>query len=138
LRIPSRNVGAFAAEVYSQCTHSRPERLQRDATFRSLYLQGTDNNDVATYNETYAFIENLSAYLYSPVELRFNIDCYGSSNPKERAMMRAAASEFHKQFRRGNSDTLLEDATLWSLVKGKTFVKSMWTNQGFKDSALKV
>lgn len=134
MRIPSgKKTGSFAQEIFSRCTASRPSRLQRGAAFRSLYLTGRDDGGMATYNEIFPFLENLSAYLYSPVELKFIIDCYGSSNPRDRAKMRAATSEFHKQFRRGNTDTLLSDATLWSLIKGKTFIKNAWSSQGFND-----
>lgn len=134
MRIPTgKRTGQFAAEIFSQCTASKVERLQRGSVFRNAYLTGSLEGESQPYNETYAFIDNLGSYLYSPVELKFIIDCYGSSNPKDRAMMRAATSEFHKQFRRGNTDTLLEDAVTWSLVKGKTFIKNAWTSQGFKD-----
>jgi hypothetical protein len=133
MRIPSSRVGTFAADVFSQCNASRSSRIQRGTVFRSLYLLGTENGTPATYPETFAFIENLSSFLYSPVELRFVIDCYGKSNQLERAKMKAASSEFHKQFRRSNTDTLLDDATTWALVKGKTFIKNSWTNEGFKD-----
>lgn len=134
MRIPTnKKTGIFAKEILDQCTASKPNRLQRDSSFRSLYLTGSETGDVATYNEVFAFIDNLSAYLYSPVELRFLIDCYGSASQLDRARMRAASSEFHKQFRRSNTDTLLDDAVTWALVKGKTFIKNSWTNQGFKD-----
>jgi len=96
-------------------------------------LLGSEDGNPATYNECFAFLDNLSSFLYSPVELRFVIDCYGHSNPLERAKMKAASSEFHKQFRRGGTDTLLDDATTWALVKGKTFIKNGWTSEGFKD-----
>jgi len=101
--------------------------------FRNLYLTGSDDGNLATYNEIFPFIENLAAYLYSPVELKFIIDCYGSSNPKDRAIRKAASSDFHKQFRRGNTDMLLSDATVWALNKGKTFIKNGWSSHGFKD-----
>lgn len=133
MRIPPKNVGLFAAETFAQCTASRGTRMQRGSVFRSIYLQGSENGSPATYNECFAFLDNLSSFLYSPVELRFVIDCYGHSNPLERAKMKAASSEFHKQFRRSNTDTLLDDATTWALVKGKTFIKNSWTSEGFKD-----
>lgn len=133
MRIPSRNVGGFASEIFSQCTASRGTRMQRGSVFRSIYLLGSEDGNPATYNECFAFLDNLSSFLYSPVELRFVIDCYGHSNPLERAKMKAASSEFHKQFRRGGTDTLLDDATTWALVKGKTFIKNGWTSEGFKD-----
>ena len=133
MRIPSKNVGGWASEVYSQCTASKAHRQQMGAIFRSIYLTGSEDGAPATYNECFAFLDNLSSFLYSPVDLRFHIDCYGHSNPLDRAKMRAADSEFHKQFRGSNTDTLLDDATTWSLVKGKTFIKNLWTSDGFKD-----
>lgn len=133
MRIPQTKVGRFAKEVFDSCSASRVERIQRGAVFRNILLTGDVNGETQPYNETWAFMDNLASFLYSPVELRFVIDCYGSSNPKDRAIMRAATSEFHKQFRRGNTDTLLEDAVLWALDKGKTFIKNSWTSQGFKD-----
>lgn len=134
MRIPTgKSTGGFAKELFDACTASKVERLQRDSAFRNMYLTGSFEGEAQAYPEVFAFIENLSAYLYSPVELRFIIDAYGSSNPKDRAIMRAATSEFHKQFRRGNTDTLIEDAVVWALVKGKTFIKNSWTSQGFKD-----
>lgn len=133
MRIPSKNLGAFAHEIYSACTASRSNRLQRGAMFRNLYLTGSEEGVPATYPEIYAFIDNLSSFLYSPVEIRFSIDCYGAASPLDRAKMRAASSEFHKEFRRSNADTLLDDAVTWSLVKGKTFIKNSWTSEGFRD-----
>lgn len=134
MRIPAnKKTGQFAKEIFSQCTASKVERIQRGAVFRNILLTGDLEGQSQPYNETWAFMDNLASFLYSPVELRFIIDCYGSSNPKDRAKMRAASSEFHKQFRRGNTDTLLEDAVLWALTKGKTFIKNSWTSQGFKD-----
>ncbi len=137
MRIPTnKKVGYFAQDVFSNCTSSRAERLERGAFFRNLYLTGDPSGDPAIYNETFAFVDTLASYLYSPVELRFVIDCYGSANPLERAKMRAAGSEFHKNFRRSNTDTLIESAVLWGLVKGKSFVKNKWTMQGFKDQII--
>jgi len=133
LKIPGKNVGAFAKEVLDQCTASKPERLQRGSTFRNIYLTGSEQGEASPYNEVFAFIDNLGSFLYSAVELKFNIDCYGSASVADRAKMRAASSEFYKQFRRSNTDTLLESAVTWGLVKGKTFIKNAWTSQGFKD-----
>jgi len=134
MRIPTKQkIGSFAKEVFDSCTSSRVERINRGAAFRALYLSGDDNGDVAPYNEIFAFIDNLGSFLYSPVELRFIIDSYGSASVAERAKMRAASSEFHKHFRRSNTDTLLESAVTWGLVKGKTFIKNSWTSEGFKD-----
>lgn len=130
MKLPSKDIGGFAADLLEKCSVSRSERLQRGTLLKNLFLTGNEDGNPAIYNHTYAFIDNLSSYLYSPVELRFNIDFYGSSNPVERAKMRSATSEFHKHFRRSNIDTKLEEGVTWSLVKGKTFQKLKWTDDG--------
>jgi len=136
MRIPSTNVGKFAAEIVRRCSSSRAERLQRGSTFRNLYLTGSESGEAQAYPEVFAFIDNLGSFLYSPVDLRFSINCYGSASQLERAKFRAAEAEFHKEFRRSNTDTLIESAVTWGLVKGKTFIKNSWTSQGFKDLLL--
>lgn len=136
MRIPDKKVGMFAKEIFDSCTSSRPSRLQRGSAFRNLFLTGSMDGEICAYNETYAFLDNLSSFLYSPVELRFSIDPYGSATVSERAKLRAASVQFHKQFRRSNTDTILDSSVTWALVKGKTFVKNSWTSQGFKDVLL--
>jgi hypothetical protein len=134
LRIPSnKKIGVFAAETLAACQASKVPRQQRGAIFRNLFLTGDESGNPQTYAEVNAFIDNLSSFLYSPVELRFSVSCYGSANTLDRAKMKAATSDFHMRFRGSNTDTLLDDATTWALVKGKTFIKNTWTNEGFKD-----
>lgn len=131
MRIPNdKKIGGFASELLGSCTASRKSRLQRGAAFRSLFLDGSGDGTPAIFPYTFAFIDNLASFLYSPVELRFMIDKYGSSSPLERAKMRAAGSEFHKHFRRSSMDSRIEEAVLWGLVKGKAFVQLEWTSQG--------
>lgn len=130
MKLPSRDIGEFAVNLLEKCSTSRTERLQRGTLLKNLFLTGNEDGSPAIYNYTYAFLDNLSSYLYSPVELRFNIDFYGSSNPVERAKMRAATSEFHKYFRRSGIDTKLEEGVTWALDKGKTFLKLKWTSDG--------
>lgn len=133
MRVPSKDVGKFAEEIYNQCMVSRPQRAERGQTYKNIYLTGDESGtDPAIYNNTFTFIDNLSSYLYSPVELRFMIDQYGITTNLERAKMKAASSELHKFIRRGNIDTLIESATTWALIKGKTLIKLRWTENGFE------
>lgn len=136
MRIPSKNIGGWASEIVSQCNSSRVQRLQSGSIFKSIYLTGDEQGDPQLYNETHAFLENLSAYLYSAVDLRFMLDCYGAASVADVAKMKAASSLFHQYFRGSGTDTLIEDATLWSLVKGKTYIKNKWTADGFRDSLI--
>lgn len=133
MRVPSKDVGKFAQQVYDQCMVSQSQRAENGQAYKNLYLTGDDTGiDPAVYNNTFIYIDNLSSYLYSPVELRFMVDQYGTVSNLERAKMKCASSELHKYIRRGNIDTLLETAVTWALVKGKTFIKLRWTANGLE------
>ena len=132
MKIPSTGVEKWAANLISQCCASRDERVQRGAMYRNMYLTGSEDGEPAVYPKTFAYIDNLSSYLYSPVELRFGIEKYGSSTAADRAKASAAASELHRYLRQSNVDTLIEEAVIWSLVKGKAFIKLLWTKDGYE------
>lgn len=136
MRIPQRNLAGWCGEIISTCSASRKDRIQRGAMFRNLYLTGSDMGEPAVFPKTFAYIDNLSSYLYSPVELRFGIEKYGSSTLADRAKASAAAAELHRYFRQGNVDTLIEEAVIWGLVKGKSFIKLLWTDEGFEPNII--
>ena len=100
MKIPSTGVEKWAANLISQCCASRDERVQRGAMYRNMYLTGSEDGEPAVYPKTFAYIDNLSSYLYSPVELRFGIEKYGSSTAADRAKASAAASELHRYLRK--------------------------------------
>lgn len=136
MKIPKRSVGSFAKYIVDLCSASREERLQRGSVYRNLYLTGDEAGEPATFPKTFAYIDNLSSYLYSPVELRFAIEHYGGADLLLRAQMQAANAELNKHIRRGNVDTKLESAVNWSLVKGKSFIKLLWTKDGFQPTVI--
>ncbi len=132
MRIPSTGVAKWASEIVGQCSSSLGNRISRGSVYRNMYLTGAETGDPAVYPKTFAYIDNLSSYLYSPVELRFGIEKYGSSTAADRAKAAAAAAELHSYLRRSNVDTQIEEGVIWSLVKGKTFIKLLWGRAGFE------
>ncbi len=136
MRIPKRDIGGFAQHIYSLCSSSQKDRLTRGAQCRNLYLQGDENGDPQTYLACLEYIDNLSAYLYSPEELRFAIEFYGASNPVLRAMGHSTSSELHKWLRRSGVLLSVAGAVTWSLVKGKSFIKLLWTENGFQPTLI--
>lgn len=129
MRIPDKDVGKWAQQIVLQCSESRASRIDRGAMYKNVYLSGSEDGDPAIFNKTFAYIDNLSSYLYSPVELRFGIEKYGSSTAADRAKAFTAASELHRYLRQSNVDTLIEEAVIWSLVKGKCFIKMLWDEE---------
>src|SRR5580692_3689115 len=96
LNIPTTNLGSWAAELVQACHNDLESRRQRGATFRNLYLTGSEEGSPQTYKKTYAYIKTRAAMLYSPVELRFTVAPYGPAGPRERAMGRSAATTLHE------------------------------------------
>jgi len=123
MRIPRSRLAKFASELIEDCLISRRERIDRGISYRNVFLSGDEGGDAAIYNKTFAYLDDLNSLLYSPVGLRFNVEFYGAPNPVDRAKGTAAASDLHSKIRQSDSDTLISDGVLWSLVKGKAFAK---------------
>lgn len=130
MRIPRTRIAEFVSEIIEQCSASIPERSQRGAIFRNYFLSGTASGDPAVYNKCYPYIDGLASYLYSPVDLRFLVRPYGRSySPADRAKGHAATDELNFGIQDSGVDMAIEQGVLWSLVKGKTFVKTLWGDE---------
>lgn len=131
MHIPSKNLGKFARELIDRCEVSRTERLMRGAVYKNLYLTGDENGNTATYNKIGNYIDTLSANLYSPVDLRWTVKHHGMVSPSDRAKGKAGASVMHEHMRETDLDTQAEEVTDWALIKGKAFIKLLWSRGRF-------
>lgn len=131
MHIPRAKIGSWAAEVIQECLPDIEERIQRGALYRNMYLTGDENGNPVTYPKTFSYIDNLASFLFSPLELRFNIKFHGGGNLTERAIGRVATAELHQMMTDAGVYSVISDAVEWSLVKGKTFVKLNWEDDGF-------
>src|ERR1700677_2296787 len=125
--LPRNKLAKFAREMIDQCMVSRADRTNQNAMMtNSALCGGEDSTRAASYNKVYAYLDNLQSLLYSPVSLRFHIGDDDNPNVLEMAKGRAASSKLRRAERRSDTDTLISDAMWWSLVKGKTHVKSAY------------
>lgn len=136
MRIPKRDTGSWCMEVIARCQASRTRRLMRGAAYRNVYLTGDRDGNPQTYNKTRLFIDRLSSWTYSPAALRFTMDSDGDVDPTERAKGKRAIAELQKRFRRGGVDRSARGANKWARIKGKTFIKLLWTGKGFEPCVL--
>lgn len=132
MKVPSRDIGGFAREVISRCTASQSKRLMRGSVYRNVFLTGDPEGNPQTYNKANLYIEKLSSWLYSPVDMRIGMESDGPVSATENAMGKAAAAELQKRMRRGNVDRKASEAVKWSLVKGKSFIKLLWNGSNFE------
>lgn len=127
LRIPNSKIERFVRELVEQCLSSQQDRINRGMAYKNYYLLGADGtNAPALYNKTYAYIDDLGSLLYSPVSLKYHIGVPDLPNALSQAKGRAASTHLHTRVRKSDTDTLIEEAVTWSLVKGKSFVKQKW------------
>lgn len=126
-----KDLSRWAAQLIHECTPDLEERIQRGALYRNLYLTGDENGNPATYPKTFEYIETLASYFFSPLELRYAVKFHGGGNPTERAMGRAVTAELQEMMGDAGVYEACEEATKWSLVKGKCFVKLNWEDNGF-------
>lgn len=131
MKIPTAKIERFVAEMVRECLVSRTARINRNLAFKNVFLLGSDNPEqAAVFNKTYAYIDDLESLLYSPVSLRFHIGEYDTPTSLETAKFRIASSYLHSYVRNSHLDTMISDAVQWGLVKGKTFVKTLWGANG--------
>lgn len=133
MRIPGNaSRSRWAGDIIQACTASRPQRIQRGAAYRNLFLTGDENGVPQTFLRTQDFIRDVLAFLYSPSDLRFTMDYFGQVSPAERAKGRAAAAFVHQHISNAEIDDAMGDCVLWALVKGKTIQQTLWSRQGLE------
>jgi hypothetical protein len=131
MRIPKRHIERFVAETTQDCLVSRQSRVNRYLAYKNMFLLGSENpEEAAIYNKTFAYLDDLESLLYSPVTLRFKLGEYDTPTPLDIAKFRVASSNLHKEIRQSHLDTTISEAVCWSLVKGKSFIKSLWGAKG--------
>ncbi len=72
------------------------------------------------------------AFIFSPSDLRFAVDFFGTVSPVERAKGMAVASALHQHITEAEVDDACSEATLWSLIKGKTYLQMVWSRNGLE------
>jgi len=134
VRIPSKakDRARWAATKIKECTSSRGERVQRGLAYRSLFLTGSEDGTPQTFLRTQDMIRDLLAFIFSPSDLRFAVDFFGTVSPVERAKGMAVASALHQHITEAEVDDACSEATLWSLIKGKTYLQMVWSRNGLE------
>ena len=100
--------------------------------FRNLFLTGSEDGVPQTFLRVQDFVRDVLAVLYSPSGLRFKVDYFGTVSPAERAKANAAAAGLLQHIVSSEIDDGISEIVLWSLIKGKTFQKLLWSRDGLE------
>jgi hypothetical protein len=123
MRLPRTRIGEWACEVIDSCSVSIKERQSRGNAYRNLYLTGDLSGRAQTFPLTFAYIDNLSSYVYSQAELTFSIAPGRRAGPRDRALCKAGESVLGEHVH-------TSEAVPWSFVKGASFIQLLWTERG--------
>lgn len=133
MKIPQKNLGAWARDLIEQCEVSRPDRISQLGSWRSYYYSGSnDANDPARYNKIYSHIDRLASFLYSADDIRFSITYDGVLGEPWTERAAAAARVLNRDYHRRGCDLEFADAVHWSLIEGKNFIKTVWGHNGLE------
>ena len=132
MRIPGQGRERFVREIANMCLASQRQRIERGMLYRNYAMYGAEQPaQAALYNKTFIYLDDLASLLFSPVSLRFHIGNPDYPNVVEEAKGRSASAKLRQLSRQSKTDTVISESTLWSLIKGKTFIKQMWERGGF-------
>jgi hypothetical protein len=127
-----KRINRFVRALVEQCNVSRVNRINKNALLTNYALMGgEDSQRAAMYNKTYSYLDDLQSLLYSPVSLRFHIGDEDDPSILQQAKGRVAARKLRNFSRRSEADTRISEAVWWSLVKGKSFIKSTFKRNQF-------
>ena len=104
LKIPQSHLVDWVKEIIEECVNDREQRRDQLKMWRSYYYTGTSDGQTATYNRCYPHIERLGAFLFSPTDVRFNIEFDEEEGDNVHAMGRAAGRRLNRDFHRNNLD----------------------------------
>ena len=137
LKLPATNLADWALEIITECFQSRETRRDVLKMWRSYYYTGTSDGTVATYNRCFPHVERLGAFLFSPIDVRFNVEFDEEEGNNVHAMGRAAARRVNREFHRRNIDLSFASAVNGGLVDGCNLIKTVWSENGVESWVVK-
>ena len=133
LKLPQKHLQEWAVEISRRSARQSSE-TRRDLVkmYRSYYYTGTSDGSTAVYNRCYPHIERLGAFLYSPTDVRFDIEFDETEDDATHAMGHAAARRLNRDFHRRNLDLAFASAVNGGLIDGCNILKAVWGHDGLE------
>jgi len=134
MRVPKSKKGLddFVAETIHRCDASRNARIEQYKSWRAFYFNGANSSQQAPYNRVFSHIDRLSAFLFSPDDVRFSIELDDEYAKDWRRIGEAAAKRLNRDFHRRGVDLEFAKGVDWALVKGKAILKLVWGHSGLE------
>ncbi len=132
LKIPQRNIEGWITEIIDECRQSAEQRRDLLKMYRAYYYTGNSDGSLAVYNRCYPHIERLGAFLYSPTDVRFDIEFDETEDESIHAMGHAASRFLNRHFHRRNLDVAFAQGVNGALIDGCNILKCVWGHDGLE------
>lgn len=132
MKIPKSRLAEWAGELIDECMISRESRLAAYRRWRDIYYTGSDDDKPSKHNRCFSHVDKLSSYLFSPSDVHFNVEFDEATQPKWSGMSEVASNYLNRQFSRRACDVAFSQGNEWSLIKGCTLMKLVWSRGGFE------
>ena len=123
--------------LVGDCRESAGQRAAEAKSLRQWKASGSDGGEGAIYNRLAPHIDRLSSYLYSPVDLKFDIEFENYYNKHTIDQSDAAARYLTKQFEKQDLDIKFGVGVEESLTYGASIFKTMYGHQGLAGRLVK-
>lgn len=134
MKIPTDSfvLARWAKELIDECTVSVDARRAQYSTWKTLFYTGDISGNPSKHNRCYSHIDKLSSFIFSPSDVRFDIDFEGDHERQWAGKADVAGRYLNRQFARQKCDVAFSEANIWSLIKGMTLIKLVWGRGGFE------
>ena len=117
-------------DIKDACRVSAPRRAAMCRAFNQWVETGTEGGNRALVNKLYSHNERLAAHLYSPTELRFDMDFESHYATDILAMGETTARVITREWERKDIDMLFGDGVNLGLKYGAAIAKQVWGHAG--------
>lgn len=132
MRVPTdpKKLDKFVQNLTTDCRVSCTDRATAARVLRQWKLTGSNDGNAAIYNRLETHIGRKAAYLFSPVDLRFQLEFENHYTSEILQKSEVAALYLTKQVEKQNLDILFAQSVEESLTYGSSIVKLMWGHDG--------
>jgi hypothetical protein len=134
MRLPKTNdrLVPWAKEIIEECYVSREARRDQIGAWQQYYFMGKTDGQQARYNRIYSHVDRLASMLFSPVDVRFNIEFDAGEPEAVHDLGHSAGRTLNREFHRCGIDMTFAQGVNTALVKGCCLLKVLWGNDGLE------
>lgn len=132
MHVPMRKIGPWARELIDECYVSRDLRIEQNRVYRNYYQSGSETGEQVRYNRCFGHVDRLSSMLFSPVDVRFDIELDQSEDAQQIAITEGGTRYLNREYARTGCDVDFSSGVECALIKGAALIKTVWGHNGLE------